>query len=56
LLAYLRERGGRDELIVEQGIEMGRPSRIECSWADDRPRVSGDVVVVADGHAMLAAG
>jgi trans-2,3-dihydro-3-hydroxyanthranilate isomerase len=56
LLAYLRERGGPDELVVEQGIEMGRPSRIECSWAEDRPRVSGDVVVVADGHVLLGGG
>jgi trans-2,3-dihydro-3-hydroxyanthranilate isomerase len=56
LLAYLRERGGPDELVVEQGIEMGRPSRIECSWAEDRPRVSGDVVVVADGHVLLGDG
>ncbi len=53
LLAYLRERDGRDELTVEQGLEIGRPSRIDCAWADDRPRVSGDVVVVADGDVLL---
>jgi trans-2,3-dihydro-3-hydroxyanthranilate isomerase len=53
LLAYLRERGGPDELTVHQGIELGRPSRIDCAWEDDRPRVSGDVVVVADGHLLL---
>lgn len=53
LLAYVRERGGPDELTVHQGIEMGRPSRIDCAWAGDRPRVSGDVVVVADGHLLL---
>ena len=56
LLAYLRERGGTDELTVRQGVEMGRPSTIDCAWAGDRPRVSGDVVVVADGHVRLAAG
>jgi len=54
LLGYVRERGGPDELTVHQGIEMGRPSRIDCAWAGDRPRVSGDVVVVADGHLLLA--
>jgi trans-2,3-dihydro-3-hydroxyanthranilate isomerase len=54
LLAYLRERGGSDELTVHQGIEMGRPSRIDCAWESDRPRVSGDVVVVADGHLLLS--
>ena len=53
LLAYLREREGIDELTVHQGVEMGRPSRIECAWAEDRPRVSGDVVVVADGEVLL---
>ena len=53
LLVYLREHGDPDELTVHQGIEMGRPSRIECAWETDRPRVSGDVVVVADGHLLL---
>lgn len=53
LLAYLREREGIEELTVRQGEDMGRPSRIECAWAGDRPRVSGDVVVVADGVVLL---
>ena len=53
LLAYLRERTGTRTLTVRQGDDMGRPSRLECSWADDRPRVAGDVVVVADGHVSL---
>ena len=33
--------------------EIGRPSRLDCAWETDRPRVSGDVVVVADGHVRL---
>ncbi len=53
LLAYLRERAGTEELVIEQGVEMGRPSRLECTWAQDRPRVAGDVVVVGDGHVTL---
>jgi trans-2,3-dihydro-3-hydroxyanthranilate isomerase len=53
LLAYLHERAGVESLTVRQGAEMGRPSRMDCVWADDRPRVSGDVVVVADGHVLL---
>ena len=53
LLAYLRERAGTRSLTVRQGDEMHRPSRIDCSWAEDRPRVAGDVVVVADGHVTL---
>jgi trans-2,3-dihydro-3-hydroxyanthranilate isomerase len=53
LLAYLRERVATESLTVRQGEEIGRPSRIDCTWAGDRPRVAGDVVVVADGHVSL---
>ncbi|HEX8158419.1 MAG TPA: PhzF family phenazine biosynthesis isomerase, partial [Solirubrobacteraceae bacterium] len=53
LLAYLRERAGTTALTIEQGLKMGRPSQIDCTWENDRPRVSGDVVVVADGHVRL---
>jgi trans-2,3-dihydro-3-hydroxyanthranilate isomerase len=53
LLAYLNDRVGTHTLTVRQGDEMGRPSRLDCTWAEDRPRVAGDVVVVADGHVSL---
>jgi trans-2,3-dihydro-3-hydroxyanthranilate isomerase len=53
LLAYLHARAGLTDLVVSQGAEMGRPSRIDCVWASDRPRVSGDAVVIADGHVAL---
>jgi trans-2,3-dihydro-3-hydroxyanthranilate isomerase len=53
LLAYLHERAGTCELTIRQGEQIGRPSRLDCSWAGDRPRVAGDVVVVADGHVSL---
>ena len=53
LLAYLRDRAGTQSLTVRQGDEIGRPSRLDCTWAEDRPRVAGDVVIVADGHASL---
>lgn len=53
LLAYLHERDATAALSVQQGVEMGRPSRIDCDWAGDRPRVSGGVVVVADGDVLL---
>jgi trans-2,3-dihydro-3-hydroxyanthranilate isomerase len=53
LLAYLRERTGAAALVVQQGADIGRPSRIDCTWEDDRPRVSGDVVVVAEGDVLL---
>ncbi len=53
LLAYVREYTGTQALTVQQGAEIGRPSVIDCSWEDDRPRVAGDVVIVADGHVSL---
>ena len=53
LLAYLNDRVGTRTLTIRQGDEIGRPSRLDCSWAEDRPRVAGDVVVVADGHVSL---
>lgn len=54
LLAYLRRRAGTSELSIQQGAQIGRRSRIECSWERDRPRVTGDVVVVAEGELLLA--
>jgi trans-2,3-dihydro-3-hydroxyanthranilate isomerase len=53
LCAYLSKRAGSDALTIEQGIEMGRPSRIETAMEGDRPRVGGDVVVVGDGTLQL---
>jgi trans-2,3-dihydro-3-hydroxyanthranilate isomerase len=53
LCAYLAARTGADELTIEQGLEMGRPSRIEAAMEGDRPRVGGDVVVVGDGTLHL---
>ena len=53
LLAYLHERRGVERLRVEQGVEMGRPSVLDCAWESDRPRVGGDVVVVATGTVTL---
>ena len=53
LLAYLHERRGTERLTIEQGVAMGRPSVLECAWEGDRPRVGGDVVVVATGTVTL---
>ena len=53
LCAYLAARTGTAALTIEQGIEMGRPSRIEAAMEGDRPRVGGDVVVVVDGTLHL---
>ncbi|MDQ5807128.1 MAG: PhzF family phenazine biosynthesis protein, partial [Actinomycetota bacterium] len=53
LMAYLHERRGIERLRVEQGVEMGRPSVLECSVEGDRVRVGGDCVVVATGTVRL---
>jgi trans-2,3-dihydro-3-hydroxyanthranilate isomerase len=53
LCAYLAAHAGTTGTTIEQGIEMGRPSRLETAMEGDRPRVGGDVVVVADGAVQL---
>ena len=55
LCAYLSERTGTIRVTVTQGVEMGRPSRLECRLEGDRVRVGGDAVVVLDGTVFLDA-
>ncbi len=55
LCAYLHERLGIDRILVDQGVMMGRPSRLEAQMDLDRVRVSGDVVVLAVGEISLPA-
>jgi trans-2,3-dihydro-3-hydroxyanthranilate isomerase len=53
LLAYVRERTGIARLEIGQGLEMGRPSRLEARMDGDRVRVGGDSVVVVEGRVRL---
>jgi trans-2,3-dihydro-3-hydroxyanthranilate isomerase len=53
LCAYLSRHAGCSAVEITQGVEMGRPSRLLAEVADDRVRVSGDVVVVVDGIVRL---
>jgi trans-2,3-dihydro-3-hydroxyanthranilate isomerase len=53
LCAYLAERVGCDRVTIEQGIEMGRPSRLDAAIEGEHVRVSGAVVVVADATLLL---
>ena len=46
--AYLRERGVRGRIAVEQGVEMGRPSRIHLDIGESI-RVGGRVFPVLTG-------
>ena len=48
--AYAARHLGRTALIVDQGVEMGRPSRIHVDASSLRPRVGGTAVTVATGE------
>lgn len=53
LCAYLKERTGTARVEIDQGVEMGRPSRLVAELEGDRVKVSGEVVVVVDGTLRL---
>lgn len=55
LMANLHARTGATALAVEQGVEMGRPSRLGCAIDPETGRVSlgGEAVVVATGTVRL---
>jgi trans-2,3-dihydro-3-hydroxyanthranilate isomerase len=53
LCAYLHARAGVERLTIDQGVEMGRPSRLDCAVDGDRVRVGGEAVVVATGTVTL---
>ena len=54
LCAYLHRRVRRAmRVVVDQGVAMGRPSRLEAQMDGDRVRVCGDVVIVATGDVQL---
>ena len=53
LAAYAARRLGVEAVEIDQGVEMGRPSRLRAAVEGDRVRVGGDVVVVVDGTVLL---
>jgi trans-2,3-dihydro-3-hydroxyanthranilate isomerase len=53
LCAYADARIGTERLVIDQGVEMGRPSRLEAEVEGDRVRVAGEVVVLVDGSLHL---
>jgi trans-2,3-dihydro-3-hydroxyanthranilate isomerase len=53
LCAYVAERTGVEAVEIDQGVEMGRPSRLRASVEGDRVRVGGNAVVVVDGTVFL---
>ncbi|HEU4655875.1 MAG TPA: PhzF family phenazine biosynthesis protein [Capillimicrobium sp.] len=53
LMGHLHAHAGADRCSISQGVEMGRPSRLECAIEGDRVRVGGDVVLLAEGEIAL---
>ena len=53
LAAYAAQKLGTEAVEIDQGVEMGRPSRLRAAIEGDRVRVGGDVVVVIDGTVLL---
>jgi trans-2,3-dihydro-3-hydroxyanthranilate isomerase len=53
LMAYLHQRAGLDVLTIDQGVLMGRPSRLDAAFEGDRPLVGGDVVILSQGTLHL---
>jgi trans-2,3-dihydro-3-hydroxyanthranilate isomerase len=53
LMAYLHARAGLDRLAIDQGVEMGRPSRLDCAVEDDRVRVGGGAAILIEGQVLL---
>src|SRR5262249_14870500 len=56
LCAYLSERAGRQRVVIAQGEEMGRRSRLEAKMEAGRPRVGGSVIPLIEGVITLPAG
>jgi trans-2,3-dihydro-3-hydroxyanthranilate isomerase len=52
LMAYAHARTGARRLAIDQGVAMGRASRILCE-AGERVRVAGDVVLVFEATVDL---
>jgi trans-2,3-dihydro-3-hydroxyanthranilate isomerase len=53
LMAYLSSRTGIERLAIDQGIEMGRPSRLDCAVEGDRVRVGGGAALLIEGTVLL---
>ena len=53
LCAYLHRHAGIEAISVEQGLQIGRPSRLRARIDGDRVRVGGDTVVLIRGEVTL---
>jgi predicted PhzF superfamily epimerase YddE/YHI9 len=49
----MHDHTGIDHLEIDQGVEMGRRSRLIADIEDGRVRVGGDVVVLVTGTLRL---
>jgi trans-2,3-dihydro-3-hydroxyanthranilate isomerase len=51
--AYCARHLGVTSLLIEQGVEMGRPGVLHVDASAPRPRVGGSAVIVASGELQL---
>jgi trans-2,3-dihydro-3-hydroxyanthranilate isomerase len=50
LIAYLHRHAGVGRVVIDQGVEMHRPSRLDAQVEGDRVRVSGECVILLEGE------
>jgi trans-2,3-dihydro-3-hydroxyanthranilate isomerase len=53
LSAYLDHHAATSTVTISQGVEMGRPSRLEAAVGPDGVRVGGECVVVLEGELVI---
>ena len=53
LIAYLSHHAATDAVTIAQGVEMGRPSRLDAAVQSDGVRVAGECVIVLEGELTL---
>jgi trans-2,3-dihydro-3-hydroxyanthranilate isomerase len=51
--AYAARHLGVTSLVIQQGVEMGRPSVIHVEVSESGPRVGGSAIVVGSGELEL---
>lgn len=53
LVAYLQDCLDISEIVIEQGVEMGRASRLEAKMIEGHPKVGGTVTLLSQGEIFL---
>lgn len=54
LVALLDRAGVASRIVIDQGVEMARPSELHAEVVPDGVRVGGDVVIIADATLLIS--